>query len=506
MGEETAVTFEMIAKALFENYECIYDIDLNSCRYKTYFQSETYRELKLSREGENFFEALPNGVRQTIAEEDQAYVLANLDKAALIAGVSEKKYHTIVYQIQRNGEKIFHQLRATLQPVEHGMHILMGVKNIDDLVRRQEAHHNAMEAMLQKERNHMEAVLASAAAYLEANLSRDILLEKSVGHLDGTGARIMDVPPVTEIPVYEQMQRWIAKYRVVENRDKYLEISSRQYLLDCFRRREKRASVSFSVKGQDGGSVPCRAVFYLYQERATGDVHVFCVIYDLTQQQRKEKELEELERELLLSRIRNSTSQMQPHFLYNALGSIQEVILIDPGYASELLGDFTVHLRSCVRAMTKDEPIPFAEELKNIRAYVNIEKMRLGNRLQVEYDIRSTAFYILPLCIQPLVENAIRHGIYRRGKQGGTVQIRTGEDDEDWIVQVEDDGIGFDIHKFQQDLRERKRDSTGIINIRFRLEKVMGARVELRSQPGTGTVATIRVPKGEKRKNESYHR
>ncbi|MBR2728620.1 MAG: hypothetical protein IKD92_01890 [Lachnospiraceae bacterium] len=61
MGEENAVTFEMIAKALFENYECIYDIDLNSYRYKTYFQSETYRELKLSREGENFFEALPNG-------------------------------------------------------------------------------------------------------------------------------------------------------------------------------------------------------------------------------------------------------------------------------------------------------------------------------------------------------------------------------------------------------------------------------------------------------------
>lgn len=502
MGEDNTVTFEMIAKALFENYESIYDIDLKTCRYKTYFQSETYQELQLSKEGENFFLALPNGIRRTIAEEDQDYVLSSLQRDALIAGVEKEKYYTLVYQICRDDKKIFHQLRATLQPVENGMHILMGIRNIDDLVRRQEAQHNAMEAMLQKERNHMEAILASAAAYLEANLSQNILLEKSTGHPDGTGARILDVPSVAEIPVYEEMQRWIAKHRVVENKEKYMEVGSRQYLLDCFRRDEKRASVSFSVRGQHEGVVPCRAVFYLYKERATEDIHVFCVIYDLTQQQRKEKELEELERELMLSRIRNSTSQMQPHFLYNALGSIQEVILIDPHYASELLGDFTVHLRSCVRAMTKDEPIPFSEELKNIKAYVNIEKMRLGGRLHVEYDIRTTAFYILPLCIQPLVENAIRHGIYRRGRQGGTVTVRTWEDAASWTIQVEDDGTGFDVQQYFQEIREGNRDSTGIMNIRFRLEKVMGAALCIRSAPGAGTTATIRLLKGEKGKRK----
>ena len=188
---------------------------------------------------------------------------------------------------------------------------------------------------------------------------------------------------------------------------------------------------------------------------------------------------------------------MHPHFLYNSLGSIQEVILIDPKYASDLLGDFTVHLRSCVRAMSSDDPIRFEEELKNIKAYVNIEKMRFGEKLSIKYDIETTDFNVLPLSIQPLVENAIRHGIYHRGRSGGTVALRTRKGRDEWVVQVEDNGVGFDIEKLTREIRDRKRDSTGLFNIRFRLEKILGATVELDSSIGLGTNVTIKIPKKE---------
>jgi sensor histidine kinase YesM len=188
---------------------------------------------------------------------------------------------------------------------------------------------------------------------------------------------------------------------------------------------------------------------------------------------------------------------MQPHFIYNVLGSIQELVLLDPRYASEVLGDFTVYLRSCVRAIASDEPIHFTEELNNIQAYVNIEKMRFGNKLNVQYKIQTEDFHILPLSIQPLVENAIRHGIYKKGNAGGTVTICTSEKDN-WIeIRVIDDGVGFDENKMLRDIKKGRRDSTGLGNIRFRLEKVMGARIQMKSEIGKGTTVTIRLPRRE---------
>jgi sensor histidine kinase YesM len=196
-----------------------------------------------------------------------------------------------------------------------------------------------------------------------------------------------------------------------------------------------------------------------------------------------------------MSRIRNSTSQMQPHFLYNALGSIQELILIDPAYASDLLGDFMVHLRSCVRAMENDKPIPFSEELKNIRAYTNIEKMRLGKKLDVKYEIQESNFFVLPLSIQPLVENAIRHGIHKRGKTGGTVTLRTKKTDNAWIIEVEDDGVGFNVDQIHEEIRQKKRSSTGLKNIRFRIKAVLNGSLNITSKEGEGTVVTVSIPR-----------
>ena len=495
--ENERISYKTIAEALFDNYESIYDVVLETGEYKTYFQSEEYQELRLAEKGSDFFADLPAAVERLIHQDDRERVLKKLSLGALREGCDKWKRYSFIYRIESDGRKVFHQLIAIKRYAADGVHILMGVKNIDTLVRYQIAHEEQIEAMKQKEHNHIEAVLSSAAGFVEANLTEDRVLERSVSNRADKNKQILEVPPGEYFKSYDLMRQWIADHIVIDKKERYRRVSGREFLLNIFEKGENRSSVLYTALSEGGREMICREIFYLYKEKVSGNIHVFSVIYDLTDQQRKEKEMAELENALMYSRIRNSTSQMQPHFLYNSLGSIQEVILIDPKYASDLLGDFTVHLRSCVRAMSSDDPIRFEEELKNIKAYVNIEKMRFGEKLSIKYDIETTDFNVLPLSIQPLVENAIRHGIYHRGRSGGTVTLRTRKGRDEWVVQVEDNGVGFDIEQLTREIRDRKRDSTGLFNIRFRLEKILGATVELDSSIGLGTTVTIKIPKKE---------
>ena len=103
-------------------------------------------------------------------------------------------------------------------------------------------------------------------------------------------------------------------------------------------------------------------------------------------------------------------------------------------------------------------------------------------------------FSIVPLSVQPVVENAIRHGVYQRGERGGTVLIQTREMEDSWQITVQDTGVGFDVEAFQKNL-SNGGDSTGLKNIMFRLSKVMGGTVDITSTKGTGTTVIITVPK-----------
>ncbi len=204
---------------------------------------------------------------------------------------------------------------------------------------------------------------------------------------------------------------------------------------------------------------------------------------------------ERLKSELEVSKVRSMVAQMQPHFLYNALASIQEIIYEDPDYASKVVGDFATYLRGAVRAMSDVQRLPFVEELKNIKAYVEIERVRLGDRLEVEYQIEDEDFEVPPLSIQPLVENAIRHGVYQRGPAGGKVILRTFEEQDNYILKVIDDGVGFDVEKIQQEVRDNKRDSAGMKNLISRLEMLSKASVNIDSVIGVGTTVTVTIPK-----------
>ncbi|MBQ4045738.1 MAG: histidine kinase, partial [Lachnospiraceae bacterium] len=466
---------DAVAKALFENYESIYVVDAETSAYQCFHESDTYSMLPLEKAGDNFFKEMLVGIVRTIYPEDQDYVRRRLTKEVLHASLEKDSFYSFVYRLMIEGQPLYHKLRATMGLVEGRPHFLIGIRNVDAAFRQDKKMVEKLSSMHNKEVMHLEAILASAEGYLEADLSNDTVVELSSPNIhtvladkivskrknvkQASGRAVFEAPKEdvrkedtpkeglknTDTHVfplsYSESVQLMAENWVVDNKEKFLRISDRKYLIDCFEHGEKRASASFSMRVSEKEQ-PCKIVFYLYEDAMKGDLLAFCVLYDLTEQQRKEKELRDLENELQRSRLRNFTSQMQPHFLYNALGSIQEIVLEDPVYASELLGDFTTHLRSCIRAMANDAAIPFDQELANIKAYVNIERMRFGQKLKVIYDIQTDDFKILPLSVQPIVENAIRHGIYERGGKGGTVVVRTQDGPDSVKIIVEDNGIG----------------------------------------------------------------
>ena len=484
-----------IANALFENYESIYDIDVKTSSYQCYHESDSYSRLKIASRGDDFFAALTAYVPRVVHPDDCRYVLAMLDRNTLLAALEREKYYAFVYRLLIGKTVTYHKIRATLSTVGGNPHILLGVRNVDETIQQEKSHAHALASAYQKQQNLLDAILASAAGYLEVNLTRDTVVNYVIN------TPLQGIPPAQRFPIadggisYRDLNRWVIQNCITDNREKYAQISDSEYLLSCFEKGERRASVSFTSKRVNQQEEPCKEVFYLYKDTASQDVMSFCVIYDLTEHQRREKEIEELEQALQMSRIRNSTSQLNPHFLYNVLTSIQEVVLEDPAYASRLLGDFTSHMRSCVRAMTSDDPIPFDQELATIQAYVNIEKMRFGNRLRVQYDTPVTSFSVMPLSIQPLVENAIRHGLYENGEKGGTVTVFTRETPEAWIVGVKDDGVGFDPAATPKRTTAGKKASTGLKNLTFRLQTLMNASVAIHSAPGEGTEVCVTIPK-----------
>ena len=178
-------------------------------------------------------------------------------------------------------------------------------------------------------------------------------------------------------------------------------------------------------------------------------------------------------------------SQIKPHFFFNTITTIQALCSIDPAKASETLGLFASYVRQNVTTQTHNL-IPFSEEINHIKTFVAIEMLRFPN-IEVLYDLQVTDFDIVTLSLQPLVENAIKHGI--RSCEHGTVTISTRKDDHSIIVTIADNGIGFDTSIIN------KLDNThiGINNVKNRLEILQKATMDITSSPD-GTTITITIP------------
>ena len=195
-----------------------------------------------------------------------------------------------------------------------------------------------------------------------------------------------------------------------------------------------------------------------------------------------------LEAELKESRISIMLSQIQPHFIYNTLGTIERMCLKDPQKAFDLVRNFSLYLRGNFSELDSVAPIRFEEELKHIEYYVNIEKVRFPD-MSIEYDVEATEFVLPALSVQPLVENAIKHGLMRL-ESGGTVLVRSYETSTHFCVEVKDDGVGFDT---SLPIDEKKH--VGLRNIRGRLNAMVNGDIILESKPGVGTKAVIMIPK-----------
>ena len=206
------------------------------------------------------------------------------------------------------------------------------------------------------------------------------------------------------------------------------------------------------------------------------------------QRSRLEAEKNSVEAKLKESRISLMLSQIQPHFIYNTLGTIERMCLKDPEKAFDLVRNFSLYLRGNFSELDSVTPIRFEEELKHIQYYVNIEKVRFPD-MNIEYDVETKDFVLPALSVQPLVENAIKHGLMRL-ETGGTVVIHSYETPDYFCVEVKDDGVGFDTS-----LPVEEKKHVGLRNIRGRLKAMVNGELILDSKPGVGTRAVIMIPK-----------
>ncbi len=248
------------------------------------------------------------------------------------------------------------------------------------------------------------------------------------------------------------------------------------------------------------------------------------------------------------SQLELMMGQIQPHFIFNTLSSIRTLVMVDPKLSYNMLYDFSNYLRANIDNVTNLDGIKFSAEVEHIKSYVNIEKVRFGNRLNVEYEILSDNFTVPPLSIQPLVENAVKHGVCKK-VDGGTVVLRSYSTPEYNVVEVDDNGVGFNAESAGKvfsvgikeesdfdkaanktalnvmnevinslDLRDRngnrieikeptivtenlsgngseQHQSTGMMNIFLRLREMADAKVEIESTEGVGTKVKVLFPK-----------
>ena len=193
------------------------------------------------------------------------------------------------------------------------------------------------------------------------------------------------------------------------------------------------------------------------------------------------------------AQIKIMMSQIQPHFMYNTLSSISTLIPMDPEKAQQSLDAFTEYLRHNLSSLTETRLIPFEQELKHIETYLSLEKMRFEDRINVIYNIYDVNFSVPALSIQPIVENSVKHGILKK-IEGGTLKINVYQRGMSHVVEIIDDGVGFDTGDVSLD----GNDHVGLKNIRYRIESMCQGEIQIESHIGKGTKVAVIFSKQEK--------
>ena len=208
--------------------------------------------------------------------------------------------------------------------------------------------------------------------------------------------------------------------------------------------------------------------------------------------------------ELSQSKVRLMREQMQPHFIFNSLQIIKSLIRTDQNKAVLCLEDFSDYLKANMDALRSDKLITFEEELEHIKAYVSLAVADETKKIEVKYDIEESAFMVPPFTVEPIVENALRHGV----RDEGMIEIASKADGDDHVITIFDNGRGFKVPERSDGAlrsedgvtggesvkeREASRRGIGIENARTRLETQCGGSLDIRSGQ-EGTTVIIRIP------------
>ena len=205
-----------------------------------------------------------------------------------------------------------------------------------------------------------------------------------------------------------------------------------------------------------------------------------------------EAEKQALKLELQESRISIMLSQMQPHFIFNTLNTIYHLCEIDPEIARSTINSFSTYLRNNIDNLDRSEMIHFDQEMSFVKAYLDIEKVRFDDELQISFDMPVTNFKLPVLTVQPIVENAVKHGTSK--KEGvSSLCISTRETDTCYEIEIRDTGVGFDANSQANGAYKH----IGITNVRQRLKNLCDGSLTIESTIGEGTTAIIQIPKEE---------
>ena len=204
------------------------------------------------------------------------------------------------------------------------------------------------------------------------------------------------------------------------------------------------------------------------------------ILYDQIEQHMSQQ------REIAHQRARIMVLQMRPHFIYNAMTSIYYLCAKDSKKAQQVTMDFTAYLRKNFTAIASEDTVPFSDELEHTRAYLAVEQVQFEDGLLVDYDTPHKEFRLPPLTLQPIVENAVKHGMDPEYAPLH-ISIRTRETDSGSEITVEDNGPGFAP-------ADDCEPHIALENIRQRLEMMCGGKMTIRPREGGGTVVIVTIP------------
>lgn len=359
-----------------------------------------------------------------------------------------------------------------------------------------------------------ESIVTNTVALLSAMILYTLFLSMAIVHflvyskkmgmitvacMSVADALLFILPVITELRFYDTLCRWTGIQMIANI------ILLGCLIKECVCQKGKRnviylgamlplvafgVDVFMTVKGRWVGGILSGCVFILLFTVAM--VVVLRIIpqgINSAERARKlETEKTALNAQLAQSRISTMMSQIRPHFIYNTLGSIEQLCDVDPQKAGELVHNFAKYLRGNFGELDNPRPILVSQEMEHVRYYVSIEGVRFPD-MTFLLEMDSNDFHIPALSVQPIVENAIKHGLMKLPK-GGTVRVATYETDTHYCISVTDDGVGFDTNE----LRDEKKH-VGIRNIRERLKAMVNGTLEIESTVGVGTKVLITIPK-----------